>query len=68
MISIIYLEIKHMKTTQRIGGGNGNTLYVVGLHPTGLQGLCLPSFKPLERGESQQQRQQWVNGWGSLHV
>ena len=35
---------------------------------TGLQGLCLPSFKTEERAQSWQQRYQWFNEWGSLHV
>ena len=33
----------------------------VGLHPTGLQALYLPSFKIKERAWSQQQRFQWFN-------
>ena len=44
------------------------TLPIVGLHPAGLQGLCLPSFKTEERVWSQHQRYQWFNGWGNLHV
>ena len=40
----------------------------VGLHPIGLQDLCLHSFKTEDRAQSQQQRHQWFNGWGSLHV
>ena len=36
--------------------------------PSGLQGLCLPSFKTEETAWSQQQRHQWFNGWGSLQV
>ena len=35
---------------------------------TGLQGLCLPSFKTEERAQSQQQRYQLFHKWGSLPV
>lgn len=38
----------------------------VGLHPTGLQALGLPSFKTKERAQSQWQRHQWFSGWGDL--
>ena len=38
----------------------------VRLHPAGLQGLRLPSFKTEQRAWSQQQRHQWFNGWGDL--
>ena len=40
----------------------------VGLHPTGLQALRLPSCKTEERAQRQWQRHQYFNGWGSLHV
>lgn len=40
----------------------------VGLHPVGLQGLYSPSFKIKEGAQRQQQRHQWFNRWGSLHV
>ena len=33
-----------------------------GLHPAGLQGVCLPSFKKEETPWSQQQRFLWFNG------
>ena len=35
-----------------------SVLLCVGLHPTGLQGLCLPSFKTEKRAQSQRQRHQ----------
>ena len=38
----------------------------VGLQLTGLQYLHLPSFKTEERTQSEQQRHQWLNGWGDL--
>ena len=38
----------------------------VGLYPTGLQGLCLPTLKTKDRAQCQQQRHQWFNGWGNL--
>ena len=41
---------------------------IAGLHPAGLQGLYLPSFKTQERAQSQLQRHQWFNGRGSLPV
>lgn len=41
---------------------------VVGLHPAGLPDLCLPSLKTEERAQSWQQRHQWFNEWGDLHV
>ena len=40
----------------------------VGLHPTGLQGLHLPSFRTKNRAWSQQQRHRWFSGWRSLYV
>ena len=40
----------------------------VGLYPSGLQGLHFLSFKNKERAQSQQQRHQWSNGWGNLHI
>ena len=43
-------------------------LIYAGLHPAGLQALYLPSLKTEGRDQSQQQRHQWFNGWGILHV
>ena len=40
----------------------------VGLHPTDPQNLHLLNFMTEKRAQSQQQRHQWSNGWGSLHV
>lgn len=40
----------------------------MGLHPAGLQGLGLPSFKTEERAQGERQIYQLFNGWGSLHV
>ena len=54
--------------SQSLGLANAIYYIYVGLHPTGLQGLYLPSFKPEERARSQQQRHQWFNGWGILHM
>ena len=39
-----------------------------GLHPTGLQGLCLPYLNTKERAWSWEQRHHQFNGWGSLPV
>ena len=39
-----------------------------GLHPAGLQTQCLSNLKTEKKAQSQQQRHQWFNGWGSLHV
>lgn len=38
----------------------------VGLHPAGLQALCLPSLKREERAQRQGQRHQWFNRWELL--
>ena len=38
---------------------------IVGLHPTGLQALYLPSLKTKERSQSRRQSHQWFNGWGT---
>ena len=43
-------------------------MWGVGLHPAGLQALYLPSPKTKGRAQSQWQRHQWFNGWGSLCV
>ena len=41
--------------------------YIVGLHPTGLQDLQLPSFETEERTQ-RQQRYHWFNGERIWHV
>ena len=38
---------------------------LVGLHPTSLWALCLPSFKTKERAQSWWQSHQWFNEWGT---
>ena len=40
----------------------------IGLHPRGLRALYLPSIKMEAEAQSQGQRQQWFDGWGTLHV
>ena len=58
--------------SRHLGGAHGSFLSllaappIVGLHPTGPQGRCLPNFKTKERAPSQWQRHQWFNGWGKL--
>lgn len=37
----------------------------MGLHPAGLQGLGLPSFKTEERAQGERQIYQLFNGWGA---
>lgn len=39
-----------------------------GLDCAGLQTWCLPSLMTKERTQSQWQRHQWCNGWGSLYI
>ena len=77
LLTLIRLIYEKIKCVNQIGTWNCSILgsihdkpklVIAGLHLTGLQGLCLPSFKTKERARSQQQRHQWFNEWGSLHI
>ena len=50
------------------GGRPDCSRTAVGLHLTGLRGLCVSSFKTEERAQNQQHRHQWFTGWGGFHV
>ena len=63
MMKIIITTMSFLKA-----GTMSTELSSAGLHPAGLQALCLPSLNTEETDWSQWQRHQWFNGWGTLHA